>query len=107
MVEGDEGEGEEAPEDEGMGEAGEGPFADDFGLAEDFPDEVADARAEGEEMEVGVATGGADFGDDEAEAPPEEVGAGEDERDEEELLGEREGSGFGEDAKAGSQGGGG
>ena len=44
---------QEGPEDEGVGEAGERALADDFGLEEDFPDEVADALADGEEMEAG------------------------------------------------------
>jgi hypothetical protein len=43
VVEGDQREGEESPEDEGVGDAGERALADDFALAEDLPDEVADA----------------------------------------------------------------
>jgi hypothetical protein len=41
------------PEDEGVGQAGKRAFADDFGLAEDFPEEIPDALADGEEMEAG------------------------------------------------------
>jgi hypothetical protein len=54
VVERDEREGEEAPEDEGVGDAGQRALADDFGLAEDFPEEIPDALADGEEMEAGV-----------------------------------------------------
>ena len=36
VIEGDEGEGAESPEDEGVGDAGEGALANDFGLETDF-----------------------------------------------------------------------
>ncbi len=52
VVERDQRKGAEGPEDEGVGEAGERALADDFGLEEDFPDEVADALADGEEVEA-------------------------------------------------------
>ena len=54
MVEADEGEGEESPKDEGVGEAGERALAYDFSLAENLPEEVPDAAADGVEGEVGV-----------------------------------------------------
>ena len=54
VIEGNKGEGEEGPEDKGMSEAGKRSLPDDLGLQEDFPDEVADARSNGEEVETGV-----------------------------------------------------
>ncbi len=47
VVERDQRKGAEGPEDEGVGQARQRALADDFGLAEHFPDEVADALAEG------------------------------------------------------------
>jgi hypothetical protein len=52
VVERDQGKGAEGPEDEGVGEAGQRALADDLGLAEDFPEEVPDALADGEEVEA-------------------------------------------------------
>ena len=54
VIEGHEGEGAESPEDEGVGDAGQGALADDFGLAEHFPEEVPDAFADGSEAEARV-----------------------------------------------------
>ncbi len=54
VVEADQGEGEESPEDEGVGEAGERALTDDLALAEDLPEEVPDAAADGVEGEVRV-----------------------------------------------------
>ena len=86
VVERDQHKGAEGPEDEGVGEAGGGPLADDFGLEEDFPDEVADALADGEEMEAGVFFRLEDFIEDDAEAAPEGPRGGEDQGGEEQLL---------------------
>ena len=86
MVERDEGEGEKRPEDEGVGEAGQRALADDFGLAEDFPEEVPDALADGEEVEAGVFFRFEDLAQDHAEATPEAIGGGEDEAGEDQLL---------------------
>ena len=72
MIEADEGEGEESPEDEGVGEAGERALADDLALAEDLPEEVPDAAADGLEGEVRVFFGAEDGAEDGAEAPEEE-----------------------------------
>lgn len=60
VVEGDDTEGAEAPKEEGVSETGEGAFADDLGLAEDFPEEFAEAGAEGGNGKAGVFAGGAD-----------------------------------------------
>ena len=68
VVERDQGEGEESPEDEGVGDAGQRALADDFGLAEDFPDEVADAAGDGAEREAEVFAGGEDGAEDGGEA---------------------------------------
>jgi hypothetical protein len=69
VVEGDEAESAEAPEDEGVEEARERPFLNHFGLAEDFPEEVPDAAADRGELEVRVRLGGAEEFDDRREAP--------------------------------------
>ena len=57
VIEGDESEGAESPEDEGVGEAGERALANDLGLAEDFPEEVPDAFTDGSEAEVRIFSG--------------------------------------------------
>ena len=84
----DEGEGEKAPEDEGVGDARGGALLDDLGLAEDLPDEVPNAAAEGMEGEAGVLAGAENVAEDGAEAPEEEA-AGEGYGEEEEADLER------------------
>lgn len=96
MVERDQGEGEEGPEDECVGEAGERALADDLGLGCNFPEEVSDPLADGEEVEAGVFFRFEDLVEDQAEATPEEVAGGEDDPGEEELLKEGEVLGFGQ-----------
>jgi len=59
-----------------VGEAGERALADDFGLEEDFPDEVADALGDGEEVEAGIFFRLEDLVEDDAEAEPEGPGGG-------------------------------
>jgi hypothetical protein len=54
VVERDHDEGAEGPEDAGVSDAGGGALADDFGLEENFRDEVADAVGEGEQVEARV-----------------------------------------------------
>jgi hypothetical protein len=76
MVERDQGEGAESPEDEGVGDAGQGALLNDFRLEHHFGEEIPDALADGLEGEAGVGFGGADFGDDFAETHPESVGGG-------------------------------
>ena len=49
VVQRDQRKGAEAPEDEGVGQAGQRALADDFGLAEHLPDKVPDAAADGKE----------------------------------------------------------
>jgi len=73
VVGGDEGEGEESPEDEGVGDAGGGSLLDDFGLAEDLPEEEPDAAAEGVEGEVFVLFCAEDVFQDGEEAVEEEA----------------------------------
>ena len=96
MVQRDQREGQEGPEDEGMGEAGERELADDFGLAENFPEEVPDALAQREEVEAGISFRFEDFIEDYAEAPPEEVAGGDEHCGKEELLDNGEVLGFGQ-----------
>ena len=74
MVERDQGEGEESPEDEGVGEAGERALADDLGLEEDLPDEIADAAADGADGEAEVLAGSKDGAEYGGEAEEEECG---------------------------------
>ena len=71
MVERDERKGEEAPEDEGVREAGKRALANDLGLAEHLPEEVPYPLADGSEVEVGVFAGGEDVAQDAVEAPEE------------------------------------
>ena len=54
VVQRDQNKGAEAPEDEGVGQAGQGALADDFGLAEDFGEEVPRAAAHVIEVEAGI-----------------------------------------------------
>ena len=79
MVECDQGEGEESPEDEGVEEAGDGALTDDLGLAEDLGEEGPEAGAEGVEGEVGVGFGAADGVEDGQQAAEKERG-GEEQR---------------------------
>ncbi len=76
MVEGDQGEGEESPEDEGMGNAWKRPLADDFGLTQDFPDEVFHALRDGSERPAEVLASGEDVAEDGGETDEEESGRG-------------------------------
>ena len=46
MVERDQREGQEGPEDERVGDAWKRPLPNDLGLAENLPEEVPDAPAE-------------------------------------------------------------
>ena len=96
MVERDQREGQKAPEDEGVGQAGKRPFANDLGLAENFPEKVPDAPADGEEVKAGVFAGFEDLVDDHAEAFPEERRGDSNQRDQEELFNQREMVRFGE-----------
>ena len=52
-----------------MGESGKGAFANDFGLAEDFPEEFPDAGSEWEEGKGGVFASGVYELCDAADAP--------------------------------------
>jgi hypothetical protein len=96
VVERDKREGAEGPEDGGVGESGERALANNFGLEEDFPDEVADAPGDGEEVKAWILFGFEDFREDDAEAAPECPSRGEGEGGEEEFLDEGEVLGLGE-----------
>ncbi len=56
VVERDQGEGQESPEDEGVSDARQWTLADDFGLAENLPDEDADSPGDGAKREAEVFT---------------------------------------------------
>ncbi len=71
MVERDERKGEKSPEDESVGETGERALLDDFGLADDFPEEVPDALADGRDVEVGIFARSKDVPEYAIEAPEE------------------------------------
>src|ERR1700679_1499387 len=73
MVEGDQSKGQKCPEDQGMGQPGEGALANDLGLAENFPEEIRDAFGNGEKMEVGVFFRLEDLVEDLPEPTPEQV----------------------------------
>ena len=68
MIQGHEAESAETPEEECVGEAGKGALLDDFGLAEDFPDEFFNAGCERKERETGIPAGGTDENDDAIDA---------------------------------------
>jgi hypothetical protein len=72
VIERDQGEGEESPEDESVGEAGERALADDLGLAEDLPDEEPDALSQWMEGKVIIFFGVQDVSGDRGEAVDEE-----------------------------------
>ena len=72
MVQRDQGEGEESPEDEGVGEAGQRALADDFGLADDFADERPDAVGDRAQGEAEVLLRAKDVAQDRGDAEEEE-----------------------------------
>ncbi len=76
MVDGDQAERAEAPEDEGVGDAGKRALPDDFGLADHFPKECPGALVDVAEVEVRVALRSPDALPHIAEAKPEAVGGG-------------------------------
>ena len=76
VVQRDQPESAESPENEGVRDAGEGALLDDFRLQEDFGKEIPDSLAEGLKGEAWVGFGGLDYADDFSEAPPEALGGG-------------------------------
>src|SRR5215471_8788084 len=60
VVKGDEGEGEKAPKNQGMGSAGDGALFNNFGLEEDLPDEIGEAAREIAQYKAGIGFGGRD-----------------------------------------------
>ncbi len=90
MVQRNQHKGAEGPEDEGVGQAGRGPLADDFGLKKHLPDEVADALADGKEVKARVLFRFEDFVQDHAEAQPEGACRGYGQRSEEQSFCKRE-----------------
>jgi hypothetical protein len=72
VVQGNQDEGAESPEDKGMGQAREWPLADDFGLAEDLGNELPNAAADWSELEIGVLFRMEDAAKDRPESLPEE-----------------------------------
>jgi len=96
VVEGDESEGEESPEDEGVGDAGKRALADDFGLEEDFAGERPDTFGDGAEREAEVFAGFEDGAENRTETIEEERCGGADEEQQEEDFEGGEVLGFGE-----------
>ena len=72
MVQRDKGECAETPEDEGVRKAGKGSLADDFGLADYFPEEVPHALADRRQAEIRVFPGFEDALEDRSKSPPEQ-----------------------------------
>jgi hypothetical protein len=70
VVERNQGKRAEGPENECVSEAGKRPFANDFGLAEDFPEEVPEALAEVSELKAGVRSGAEDSLEDKTKTSP-------------------------------------
>ena len=76
MVQGHQGESEESPEDEGVGEAGNWALADDLRLEEDFANKRPDAFRDGRERPAQVFASGEDSAQDGGEAQEEKCGRG-------------------------------
>src|ERR1017187_172350 len=97
VVESDQGEGTEPPEDEGVRQAGQRALSNDLSLADHLPDEVPDAAADGEQVEVRVFLRAEDLVENRAESPPEGGAGRKCETNEKKLLQEREVLWFGKD----------
>jgi hypothetical protein len=76
VVERDQSEGAESPEDEGVGDAWQRALGDHFRLEHHFGEEVPDAFADGVKRETGIRFGRADFAHYFSEAMPESIGGG-------------------------------
>ena len=71
MIQRDQGEGAESPEDEGVREAGQRALADDFGLAETSQKKSQMRLPTGARLEVGILAGRKDVPQDPVEAGEE------------------------------------
>ena len=88
VIDADEGKRAESPEDKCMREAGQRPLADDFGLAEDFPDEVLDSLCDGPQRPAEVFASLEDVAEDGSEAEEEErCGGGNEDKQENDFDG--------------------
>jgi len=86
VIERDQGECTEGPEDEGVGEAGERALADNLGLAENLPEEVPKALAKMSEMKTGVWFGAENALEDKVKSLPKTPYGYNSKREQEHLL---------------------
>ena len=86
VVQRDQREGAERPEDQRMRHARKRPLANHFCLAQHLPDEIAHAFADGEEMKIRILFRLQNFAEDGPEAPPESVDRRAGQRDEQHLF---------------------
>lgn len=91
VIECDQSECAEGPEDESMGEAGQRALTDNLGLAENLPKEVPQAFSEMGEMKAGVGFGAENALENEVESPAKTPSGCNSQDDEEHLLVGREG----------------
>jgi hypothetical protein len=95
VIQGDQSEGAESPENEGMGEPGQGSLLDDLSLADHFPEEIPCTASKGGELEVGVFSGVDNFMKNGTEPAPEERSGADDEEEKEKFLNQGKGLRFG------------
>ena len=81
VIQRDQGEGAESPEDKGVGQSGQRALSDDFSLAEHFPEEVPHPLADGRKAEIRVLFGSEDAFENRSESPPKQHSGGDDQCD--------------------------
>ena len=74
MIQGHQRERAKSPKHKGVRDSDERPFADDFGLEEDFPNEIPDAFSDRMQPKIGVRLSFADLAQNPAEAQREPAG---------------------------------
>ena len=87
MIGGDQPEGAEAPENEGVRDAGEWPLRDHLGLEHDLPQEFPDAPHHRVQVKIRRRARIMDYRQHGAEAPPEQTGGGGHQKEENEPFG--------------------
>ncbi len=90
VIQGDQCEGAESPENKGVGQSGQGALADDFSLAKHFPEEVPHPLTYGCETKIGVLFGLEDALENGSESPPEKYAGSNNQCHEKQLLPRRE-----------------
>ncbi len=90
MIQGDQGECQKSPEDEGVGQAGKWPLLNHLGLAEDLGEEVPGAAAHVSQVKARVFFGLEDLVENGAKTAPEEQAGNDRQGGEDEFLHEGE-----------------